>query len=160
MGDWTFYTPKDAVMAVGALIHKNIWPNKLVSYGFRAAGDLLRGFFVLMSLYFVIQYWRRPDRDRFRLAALSIMSALLFGVVGHIWPWFILWVLGLAATVPHTILTRWIIGVALAFPFPILVWTVFPEGDPFLKPAICLYGFTVVWLLLAPRRWFPNSIST
>jgi len=111
-----------------------------------------------MSVYFVIQYWKRPERDSFRLASLSVMTALLFAVAGHIWPWFVLWVLGLAATVPHTTLARWVIGVALPFPFIILAWTVFPEGDPFLKPAIGLYGFSVLWLLATPRRWFPAAI--
>jgi hypothetical protein len=82
------------------------------------------------------------------------MSTLLFSVTAHIWPWYLLWVLGAAALLPAAGLARWAIGVALAMPFVMLMWLVFPEKSStvmFHIPVLLLYLFAAVWFSVSSK---------
>ncbi|MGE0887486.1 MAG: hypothetical protein AB7P14_28530 [Blastocatellales bacterium] len=152
MKDWHFYTPADAVDALQQLIGVGWWRSPMI----------IKAFFVLLAISYVIHYWARPDQKRLFKAVLAIMSGVLFGIAGHIWPWFLLWVLCVAALDSESALSRWVIGVALISPFHILVWIVFPNLNHFyifFIPALVVYGFSVLWLAFAPRRWFPSSVA-
>jgi alpha-1,6-mannosyltransferase len=86
------------------------------------------------------------------------MSGVLFGAVGHVWPWFLIWVLPLAALVPWAPLSRWVLGICLAGPIPVLLYSVVYLGNDvrwrFGLPALVLYAFATAWLIIVPRRWF------
>jgi hypothetical protein len=153
MQDWRFYTLSDAVIGLGKLAgitDFNAFPGPL----FVALALLARALFPFLAVYTLVRYMRWPTAERFRETVLALMAAILFGVLGHLWPWFLLWALGAAAMVPGSPLTRWVVGVALAAPFPILAWTVFPEADPFTVPTVALYAFALLWFGFAPRGWW------
>jgi alpha-1,6-mannosyltransferase len=149
---WYFYTPRDAFRGLIGLLDISIPYH----------GKVLRLFFILIGGYYIVQYWRKPTWKSMRLAVLAVMTAMLFGVASHIWPWYLLWVLGPAALVPGSALARWATGVALVMPLPILIWIVYPEIGNFYifdLPAILLYSFAVLWFIFVPRRWFPYTSS-
>ncbi len=145
---WHFYSPKEAVITLLALF----------GVGSPHTGRLVRIFFVIIGFSYVIRYMQSPGEERFREAVLGVMVVMLFGISSHIWPWYLIWVIALAAIIPGSVLSRWIIGVALITPFPILVNILYGEiGDYFIfwVPTLFLYAFSVLWVLLVPRRWFP-----
>ena len=89
------------------------------------------------------------------------MSAVSFSLVGHVWPWFLLWVLALAALTPQAALARWGLGVALALPFPILIFTVPGWTLRMLFIASLIpYAFALTWLLVVRRGWLPPVRAT
>ena len=149
---WHFYSPKEAVLALESML--GIWiPN---------ADSATRAIFPMLALYLIMRYVQSPQRERFHLALLGVMCAMLFGVTSHVWPWYILWALAIAALNPGAALTRWAIGVALATPFPILMWVVYPDASNqavFMRPALYYYTFALLWFIFALRRWFPQPTS-
>jgi alpha-1,6-mannosyltransferase len=157
MAKWHFYTTADAVAGLAHLLGVEPEPGSLAGGLFLGLAAAARAVFVIAAVTLSVSYARRPGRRAFRRAVLACMAGVLFGIMSHIWPWFLLWVLGPASLVPGSALGRWSIGVALAAPFPILSWVVFPHGDPFLLPALALYGFALLWFAAVPRRWFPAS---
>ncbi|MGH7505527.1 MAG: hypothetical protein ACRELX_07735 [Longimicrobiales bacterium] len=154
MADWHFFTPRDGVVTTGRLL--GIEPS-LGSLGGMLVAALaigVQGFFLLLLAYGVWRYWRTPAPESFRYAVLTMTAGILFGVVGHIWPWFLAWGLVIAALHPASAITRWTTGVALAVPFPLVHWTAFPGPDQLVIVTPAMYLFAVAWFLLAPRRWF------
>jgi hypothetical protein len=149
MRNWLFFRPSDAVTAIERLTGIKIW------YGAR----LVRALFPIFAIYFIIAYVRKPQRDNFVKAILATVSAVLFSAVGHVWPWFVLWAVAVAGLVPGSALARWVLGVGLAAPFPLLVWVVFPDASDRMKfdvPALVLYTFTLLWFVFVPKSWFPK----
>jgi hypothetical protein len=117
---------------------------------------------VLVAVYVLARYWLRPAPDAFWQAVLGMMSAMVFSGSTHIWPWYGLWTLSLAALVPRSVLGIWAIGVALAMPFLILGCNVYPYAGPWLVycvPTLLFYGFCLLWLVVVPRRWFPGAVA-
>jgi len=149
---WDFFTPSTALEALQQLVGIHWW----------RATQVLRALFLLLAGYSVVRYWLRHDQTGVYQAALAILSAEMFGLAGHVWPWYLLWLLGGAALAPKSALARWVIGLAVASPFPILVWVVYPDINPFsifFIPSLALYAFSVLWLALVPRRWFPQAAA-
>jgi alpha-1,6-mannosyltransferase len=154
MAEWHFLTPRDAVVATGRLL--GIEPS-LGSLG----GVVVAGLAVAVQLCFVALipvgirlYWRNPGVESFRRAALLITAGILFGIAGHLWPWFLTWGVALAALQPSAAVARFTVGVALAVPFAVLQWTTFPGAEQLTRITPLLYLFAVGWYVLAPRRWF------
>jgi alpha-1,6-mannosyltransferase len=145
MARWRFFTPSNAVLAVG----------KLVGLDFRGLALITLAVFPVLAVASIVRYRAEPSTESFRTAVLALMCAMLFSAVGHVWPWFVLWALAPAALVPSTALGRWVIGVALASPFPLLMWRISPASDHFYTPSLVMYTAAVLWFVLAPRRWFP-----
>jgi alpha-1,6-mannosyltransferase len=145
MQSWKFFTPQHAVFELERLLKIKptlFWFVPVV--------------FPLLAVYFVARYLRRPGLDAFWKATLAVMCGVLFGI-GHNWPWFLIWVLGPAALVAGSALTRWVVGVALAAPFAMLVLVLHrglpPSSfDPWGHTGLGLYAFAVFWFALAPRR--------
>jgi hypothetical protein len=147
MRQWSFFTPRDAVLMLEWML------------GLRhVLSPVIPLLFPLCAAYSLIIYLRRPDVATARMAVLAFLCGVVFGV-GHMWPWFLLWVLGAAAVVPTSALTRWVLGVALAAPFAMLP-VVASRGAPaqpldvWAVSALALYAFGLVWFALAPRSWF------
>ena len=148
---WHFYSPREAVMTLQLLFGRLPFVEQIA-----------RSFFLIIALYLIFRYLRKPELVSFRLAVLGLMSGLLFSVSSHVWPWYLIWVLPLAAVVPGSMLTRWVLGVALATPFPILMWTMYGDMSAYTKfdlPALFLYTFATMFVLLAPRHLFPSALD-
>jgi alpha-1,6-mannosyltransferase len=149
---WHFYEPADAIRAIFDLLGLNI----------PGATLLARVFLASIFAIYLYQYLKKKEILTFWSAVLAMMVLILFAVNRHFWPWYLVWVLGLAALVSHSLIARWVVGVALLAPFPIVVWVAFPQLSDFYKfaiPSLVLYGFSLIWLLFVPSRWFPSSGS-
>ncbi|MFN2432713.1 MAG: glycosyltransferase 87 family protein [Gemmatimonadota bacterium] len=157
MSGWHFYTPADAV--IGLAKTAGVEPG-LASVSGAAAlllAGAVRALFVLAAGVSVLRYARSPSPRRLRSAVLATMAGVLFGASGHLWPWFLIWALGPAALLPGAVLSRWVVGVAIAAPFPLLVWLIAPAGDAFSIPTVALYAFACAWTALGPRHWFATD---
>jgi hypothetical protein len=91
-----------------------------------------------------------PSEQSWRKAVIAVVAGVAFGVVGHLWPWFVLWVLLPAALVPAWWFSRLVFGVALLAPFSILYLT---ANHPFAwlhgLPSVLFYLGAVAWLILS-----------
>ena len=154
---WHFFTLREVVNAIEIL------------FGIRLPylAEAARVIFVVVAGLFVGKYVRNPNLEKFWEATLAVMCAVLFSVSAHIWPWYLLWVVSLSALVPGTSLARWIIGVALAMPFSLLMVILYPEANEFYRwdvPTLFIYVFTFVFFISGPRSWFnrivPMEIGT
>ncbi len=154
MGGWHFFTPRDALLDVARLLGAQ--PSLSSPAGLLAAlpGAAAQGFFLLLALAGVVRFWRTPSVTSLRNPFLALVSGLLFGAIGHLWPWFLVFGVAAAALLPEAPLARWVVGVALAAPFAILAWVIYPALPPttYVPPTVAMYAFALLWLIPA-RRW-------
>ena len=149
---WNFYSPKEAITTFLSLF----------GLALPFSNFIVRLFFILVALYYVIHYIQKPERYEFWIAILAVMSAMLFGISSHVWPWYLVWVLGFATLAPASAMSQWVLGVAIATPFLLVVTVMFPELNDFSRydtPTLILYSFAILWLITVPRRWFPSSVG-
>jgi alpha-1,6-mannosyltransferase len=151
MSRWHFYTPRDAVVSLGRLLGVRVGLDNAAGLAVIALAVLVQLGFLAVAVVGVRRYWRAPDPQRLREAALAVVAGVLFGVVGHLWPWFVVWGLPLAALSAHTRLARWTIGVALAAPFPMIAWVTLAGPDALPLPTVLWYAAALVAMLLLAR---------
>ncbi len=142
--DFRFFTPSAVVEGLARWIGIGLGKiPRLLDLAFPAAATVAAW-----------RWIRRPSETAFRSAALWMMCAVLFGVVGHVWPWFVLWVLALASIQPLTRLSWFVAGLTAAAPFALLPWTVAPELNPMWRigaPELMLYAAAIGGMLLGDR---------
>ncbi|MFQ5665228.1 MAG: hypothetical protein ACE5I7_02235 [Candidatus Binatia bacterium] len=153
MARWRFLAPSDAVFLVGDWLGE-LWGAPWMRAPFLFLGVAVFAVFPLLAFYGAVSYLRRPGTAKLWEAVLAVMSAVLFCVVGHVWPWFVVWVLAVGALVAGSGLTRWVVGVALAAPFATLILFTFPGHGQYVVPTLVLNGSAALWFVFAPRRWF------
>jgi alpha-1,6-mannosyltransferase len=145
VSEWHFYTPDVAVWALEEMTIEASWIRRAVRLSFP-----------LMALVAMVRYVQTRDETRLLGAVSWTLAAILFSVIGHLWPWYLVWLLGVAVLVPWSALTRFAIGVCLVAPFVILPRTVAEEAGPFLKyrlPTLVMYALVLAWFIWVPRRW-------
>jgi alpha-1,6-mannosyltransferase len=154
MGGWHFYTPRDAVVGLGRML--GVHPSLESAPGMVVAALAVATQVAVASIAVVgvVRYWRDPGTETFRRAVASVVAGILLGVIGHLWPWFLVGGVAAVALVPTAALARWVVGIALAIPFPMLVWVTYAGPTRIPAPTVALYLFSLVWLLVVPRRWF------
>lgn len=90
------------------------------------------------------------------------MLSVLFVAAGHVWPWYVLWLSVVAATLhPSSCLARWSTGVALTAPFPIVVWIASPDSSEFRRfelPSLVVYAAALLYLLWLWRVVTPREV--
>jgi alpha-1,6-mannosyltransferase len=142
VGSWHFMQPADAFMALGRVTGDWIEP---LSY-------LPTAFFPALAAYQCVQYWQTPEIHQTLRWALAIMCAVTFSLISHIWPWYLVWTLPLAALIPTWWLSRFIIGLALVSPFTAVVWWV-PEAEGYKDlAALMMYSAAILWTLATSSR--------
>lgn len=100
----------------------------------------------------LVRHVQKPSWDSFLSVALALMSALLICFGGHVWPWYLMWLLPLAVLNMRGWLSRWVVGLVVAAPFPILVWNGLghlPDRARIHEPSAAMYAFALGWVLLA-----------
>jgi len=157
MRNWHFYTPTEAVSTLARLLGVRESFFSFPGMFFAFFSICIRAFFLLAPLYFVVRYYRKAGWHEFYGAALAMMSAILFLGVGHVWPWFLVWVLALAALVPTLGLSRWVVGVAIAAPFPTLAWATFPPVTATDARSFWAIDMAGVLMYLAAAIWFMST---
>ncbi|MBC7898271.1 MAG: hypothetical protein H7066_22815 [Cytophagaceae bacterium] len=140
-----FYLPADGVQAIGHLLGVNLILLAL-------AVQLI---FPLVTLWLLWRYWRAPSRESLHVAVAGMMLSVVFIAAGHVWPWYALWLTVPAALLAGShLLSRWSLGVLIGAPFPLAVWTAYPEASEFrrfLLPSLVVYAFALAWMLVAWR---------
>jgi alpha-1,6-mannosyltransferase len=150
MRSWHLYRPSDAVLAIEPVFGIHTW---------RLAG-LVQAAFPLLALVYGVRYLRERDQSSLWVAALGILCAVELSFVGHVWPWFVIWPLSMAALVPELRLARWVVGLSVPATFMILMGCAYPKAsDEVIHaiPTLSIYGFSVLWLWLVPSRWYPSQ---
>lgn len=147
MREWRFLEPYDLLLAVenftGIPLPKTLLP-QIIMLG--------------VTVWALWRLWRRPDSEHVWLACLCMMSALLFTAVGHVWPWFYVWVLPFAALAPSHLISRFVIGACLIAPFSILRVMTSPylgNGDSIFESVLvygAAFGLLGATLLMRYRR--------
>ncbi|HET6680629.1 MAG TPA: glycosyltransferase 87 family protein [Gemmatimonadaceae bacterium] len=160
MTGWHFYTPRDAVVEAGRLV--GLEPGLHTLSGVLVIGFALaaQGAFLLVGLIALIRYWRAPAVDTFRGATAGLVVALLFGVIGHLWPWFMMLGLATAAIDPSAARVRWVVGYSLFATFPLLFWVADGGESHLTLTTPLLYAASVLFFLVAPRDWFGAGKGT
>jgi hypothetical protein len=160
MADWHFFTPRDGVVGVARLL--GIEPSLGSIAGALAAlvAVAVQVFFLLIPLLGLFRYAVSPTAATFRFAVLTFTTGIFFGVLGHLWPWFLVTGLLVAALHPASVLTRWTVGVALAMPLPLIFWVTYPSDDVLIRITPPLYLFAILWYIFAPWRWLQVETPT
>lgn len=154
MTSWHFFTPADALFPLDFAL------GRLTGAHVAVFGDLGRWLFPALALLLLGRFLRKPDDDSRATAVLAVLAAVLFGAIGHLWPWFLLWMLAPAALVPGSPFSRWIVGLALALPFATEVVFFFPDLGNFVRffvNSFYLHLLALAWLVWAPRTICPRS---
>jgi len=144
-----FFLPADAVKAIGTMVGLNLFPLALA----------VQGIFPLVTLWTLWRYYQSPNREHFRLAVAGIMLSVLFVAAGHVWPWYVIWLLAVTALVPSSMSFRWATGVALGAPMILVPWTAFPLASEFARyylPSLAVYVLAFVWMVWLGRSLTPR----
>jgi hypothetical protein len=138
ISDWHFLQPRDAVRAIELTFKISLFP---------AAHVIAAGFAVLVA-YYLVALIKEPVPDNIVKATLAVMSAISFVVVAHLWPWYLVWMIPLAAVRPRWWLSRFVIGVSILAPFTLSLWWVelFPHSQEW--SALFMYAAAAFWCVL------------
>lgn len=152
MQDWHFFEPREAIISFSNLLR--------IPGQFRSA--LIWSVIILffsITIYFAVRFVQESTEQALWHTVTAVMATIIFCIVGHLWPWFLIWVLAPAALVPGSAIARWALGVALVAPFSFSMLQ-FPNAGPYVVwevTVMALYALSVGWLLLAPKKWFPQE---
>lgn len=89
---------------------------------------------------------KSPDAERFVSLLLAAWIAIMFTSIGHVWPWFVLWPLAVAAVAPATRLRLLVVSMALAAPFTGLFWTLAPNKQDMRPLTLGYYALVGLFL--------------
>ncbi len=138
---WHFMQPIHALAAIG----------ELVGGWFTPVSKLALAIFPTVAIHQIWLYWKAPDKEQLLRVTLAVMCAVTFSALSHIWPWYLVWTLPLAALVPGWWLSRFVVGLCLTIPFTAVVWWV-PEAEDFKNiAALLMYLAAILWTLLTAR---------
>ena len=90
VGTWYFLQPRDAVQAVELALGLPLLPLALA----------VTALFPAYAAYATWTAWSEPTTERLLQAALAVMSCVMFTAVSHLWAWYVIWALALAALLP------------------------------------------------------------
>ena len=149
MRGWVFWTPATTVRDLAALAGLRLNTALLTR-----AVEALLGAGLLVT---VIRYCRQPEFLRLVSVVLAGFALILLAGVGHVWPWFAIWLLPAAALLWRSP-AAWA-AFAFCLMIPVLNQGWYLERDWALRPllGILLYagtaaGFLVLW------RWMPTQL--
>jgi alpha-1,6-mannosyltransferase len=141
IGTWQFMHPDDAFRAVASVLGDWIAP----------AGKILLVIFPAIAAWQCWQYWKTPSNEMLLRLVLAILCAVSFSAVSHLWPWYLVWTLPVAALIPQWRLSRFVIGMSVVMPFSFVVWWVPALEDLNNAAALAMYGAAALWAL-APMQ--------
>jgi len=138
ISEWEFLQPRHAIEAIELGLGISLDPiDHLITVGFG-----------LVVLYYLFALVKSPTHDNALKASLAIMSAISFVAIAHLWPWYLVWTIALAALVPRWWLARFVIGVAILAPFTLSFWWVEPVKDSREWASLALYVVAILWCVL------------
>ena len=109
---------------------------------------------LIVVLFFQLRsMWHRPSPDTLIRVALAVICLETFVVVGHVWPWFLLWGLPFAVLAWRHWLGQAFLSVVLLSPLLNVAWIVAPDFRYRGLLGILLYGGAA--LLMLALTWSP-----
>ena len=138
LGTWYFLQPRDAVQAVELALGVPLLPLALA----------VTALFPVYAAYTTWIAWSEPTTERLLQAALAVMSCVLFTAVSHLWAWYVVWALALAALLPCWWLSRFIIGVAVMSPFTLGFWWIEAFANSREAVAFAMYASAILWTVV------------
>jgi alpha-1,6-mannosyltransferase len=117
--------------------------------------------FYFSAIYCVFRYCNKPSWETLYIAVQAILGMILFGIASHIWPWYILWIIGFVALIPKSKLSIWGLSVILLTPFSLILFRVFPNFDHYFTiglPSLFIYLIAFLCFFLLPDRWLPDNL--
>lgn len=135
VSEWRFLQPRDAVAAFELTFGISLFP---ASYVIAAACVAFAGYRCAIC-------FADPRYETIVKAALAIIWAVSLAGIAHLWPWYIVWMLALAAVVPNWWLSRFVVGLSLLAPFTLTFWwlELFPHAHEW--GALGLYVGATLW---------------
>ena len=117
--------------------------------GIGIAGRFVNAFILLTCAcfvgYYLYRFIRTRDFQHFLGLTLAIVLTMLFAGVGHVWPWFVIWALPLAALNWRSPLAWFVLILAALTPFLNLHWLVGTNWR--LRPVSGLFYYFLAALL-------------
>jgi hypothetical protein len=144
MADWHFWTPATAI-ATAALRFGLPIPAGLAGLAIKLACGLA-------VLYYLIGYLRDPSVDSVIALLLAGLLLILFVVVGHVWPWFLIWSLPLVALRWDCLPSKILIPALFAVPLLDAHWVLSRSWRA--VPDFGLAFYAVVAVLSLAAGWF------
>lgn len=147
LSTWYFLQPRDAIQAIELVLGVPLLPLVLT----------VNAFFPVFAVYTTWIAWYEPTTERLLQSSLATMSCILFATVSHLWPWYVIWVLPLAALLPCWWLSRFIIGVAIVAPFTLGFWWIEPFANHREVVAFAMYALAIAWTIISRPR--PRALT-
>jgi alpha-1,6-mannosyltransferase len=138
INDWHFFRPRDAIDGLGRITG--------VPLGALAVAVTL--IFPLVAVRELLVSLAKPCDENLVKLAVAVMATVLFSVIGHVWPWYLIWGLALAALRPAWWLSRFITGAAIVAPFTLAAWWIHPLSEWRDVVSLGLYAFATLWAAL------------
>lgn len=107
--------------------------------------EVARLIFPAIALVLLVRYAREPGQASFHVAALGVLAAVLFGLGGLVFPWYLPWLLAVAALEPGAWLSRFSFAMVLCAPAVLMPANAFPASTGFVRG----YVAALVWYLAA-----------
>jgi alpha-1,6-mannosyltransferase len=123
----------------------------MVGFPLLPLGIAVIAVFPVIALYWLVAAARSFSVGHVLRAALAVMATVLFAVTPHLWPWYVIWVLPLAALVPQWGLSRFVAGVAIIAPFSVAFWWIENLEAHRDLAALVLYAGALSWIALTYR---------
>lgn len=146
MQSWIFWVPSSYVVSVARYLGVDL---PLVRI------DQLFALLALGATAVVL--WRavrQPSREAWALGSLSVMACMLLALVGHVWPWFGLWLVPFLAVLWPGRAAAVVLTFLLMVPFLDLGWILATEWRlrPFVEIPVYSSVLVVLTYLLLRRR--------
>ena len=145
MRGWVFWTPAAALMEFTGILGRYVGLS--VTRPLFTTGLIIVLFFQLRSL------WHRPSPDTLIRVALALVSLETFALVGHVWPWFLLWGLPFAVMSWRHWLGQAFLAVVVLSPVLNIAWMIAPDWRYRGLFGMVMYG-GAIFLTLA-LSWSP-----
>lgn len=133
MRSWRFLTPADAVCSAASIAGVSLPRGALTA--------VFLSVFAFVAALALRRYLRERSERALASAALALMALILFCLVGHVWPWFVLWLIPLAACAYWDSLTVFVLLFATAVPLLDLAWLL--RDDSALRGPFGLLVYTI-----------------
>lgn len=138
ISEWQFMQPRHALEAIEDTFGISLFP----------AEQIIAAGFALVAVYWLVELVKKTTSDNIIKASLAIMAAISFVGIAHLWPWYLVWTIALAALLPRWWLSRFVIGVSILGPFSLSFWWVEPIKDLLEWASLAVYVVAVLWCFL------------
>ncbi len=109
-----------------------------------------------VSLTCLVKFARERSMLHLAGVSLALLASILFTSIGHVWPWFVLWLLAVAALVRSEPLVRVVVPLALLSPFFNVYWILAPNWQFVQRGSNVMFSALFILVLLTWRLWDPS----